>query len=187
MSRIGNAIIIVPKEVALTVDDGRVAVKGPKGELVVAVPAGTTVSSGPEGVSVARTSETKAAKALHGFVRAHLANAITGVSKGWTKTLELSGVGYRAMVTGGDLVLTVGFSHPITVSPPAGITFTIMDGKINILGIDKHAVGQIAATIREYKKPEPYKGKGIKYSGEYIRKKAGKAAKAIGGAPGAAK
>lgn len=185
MSRIGNAIIIVPKEVTLTIQGDRVAVKGPKGELTVTVPAGITVSSNADGVVVARTSESKAAKALHGFVRAHLANTITGVSQGWTKVLELSGVGYRAAVNGTELVLTVGFSHPVVVKPPQGIVFSIAEGKIVVSGIDKHAVGQIAADIRAYKKPEPYKGKGIKYAGEHIRKKAGKAAKAIGGAPGA--
>lgn len=185
MSRIGNAIIIVPKEASIVVDVNRVIVKGPKGELQVPTPEGITVSLSAEGLTIARSEESKAAKALHGFVRANLANAVVGVTKGWTKTLELSGVGFRAAVSGADLVLTVGFSHSITVSPPPGIVFTVVEGKINVTGIDKHAVGQVAANIRAYKKPEPYKGKGIKYVGEHIRKKAGKAAKAIGGAPGA--
>ena len=185
MSRIGNAIIVVPKEASIAVDANRVVVKGPKGELQIPVPEGITVSSGPEGLIVARSEESKAAKALHGFVRANLANAVAGVTKDWTKTLELSGVGFRATLSGTNLVLTVGFSHPITVTPPPGIVFTIVEGKIVVTGIDKHEVGQVAANIRAYKKPEPYKGKGIKYLGEHIRRKAGKAAKAIGGAPGA--
>ena len=122
---------------------------------------------------------------VSGYIRANLDNLITGVTKGWTKTLELSGVGYRATVTGADLTLNLGFSHPVTVTPPEGIQFAAAEGKIVVSGRDKQLVGQVAAKIRELKKPEPYKGKGIKYLGEHIRKKAGKAAKAIGGAPGA--
>jgi large subunit ribosomal protein L6 len=112
-------------------------------------------------------------------------NNVTGVTKGWTRTLELSGVGYRATVTGTDLTLNLGFSHPVIVNPPVGVAFTAAEGKIVVAGTDKQLVGQVAAKIRELKKPEPYKGKGIKYQGEHVRKKAGKAAKAVGGAPGA--
>lgn len=187
MSRIGNAIITVPSDVSVITEASRVAVKGPKGTLELSIPSGISVTRAPAGLLVSRSLETKAAKALHGFVRAELANYITGVTRGWTKTLELSGVGYRASLVGTNLVLIVGFSHPITITAPQGITFTMTEGKIVVSGVDKHLVGQVAANIRAMKKPEPYKGKGITYAGEHIRKKAGKAAKAIGGAPGGAK
>ncbi len=186
MSRIGNAIISVPKDVTVTKAGDAIVVKGPKGELRNAIPRGLTVTIEGEKVTVGRTNNDKPKRALHGYFRAELANAITGITKGWTKTLELSGVGYRAIVNGTDLVLTIGFSHPVTVAPADGITFTANEGKVVISGIDKQAVGQMAASIREIKKPEPYKGKGIKYEHEYIRKKAGKA-KAVSGAPGGAK
>jgi large subunit ribosomal protein L6 len=185
MSRIGNAIITVPKEASLTVSGGTVTVKGPKGELTMQVPHGITVTQKDGAVVVMRKGDDKAMRALHGYVRALLMNSVVGTTKGWTRVLELSGVGYRAAVSGADLTLNLGFSHPVVVSPPAGIQFTATEGKITVTGIDKQLVGQVAAKIREIKKPEPYKGKGIKYQGEHIRKKAGKAAKAVGGAPGA--
>lgn len=185
MSRIGNAIIIVPKEATVAIAGGEVVVKGPKGELKMKVPSGITVTDKEGKVIVTRKGDEKAMRALHGYVRAEIMNSVTGVTKGWTRTLELSGVGYRASLTGTDLTLNLGFSHPVVVKPPAGIQFTAAEGKIVVLGADKQLVGQVAAKIRELKKPEPYKGKGIKYQGEHIRKKAGKAAKAVGGAPGA--
>ena len=185
MSRIGNAIIIVPKEAVVTITGNSVVVKGPKGELTMTVPAGITVTDKEGTITVTRKGEDKAMRSLHGYVRAELSNSVTGVTKGWTRTLELSGVGYRAAVTGADLTLNLGFSHPVTVTPPEGIQFAVNENKIVVSGRDKQLVGQVAASIREIKKPEPYKGKGIKYQGEHIRKKAGKAAKAIGGAPGA--
>jgi len=186
MSRIGNAIITIPKEVTIAKDGNTLVVKGPKGELSYAIPYGLSVNMGDATLEVVCKSSDKAKKALHGYMRAELANAVTGVTKGWTKTLELSGVGYRSVVEGTNLVLTIGFSHPVVVTPSPGIAFSVNEGKIVVSGIDKQKVGQTAASIREIKKPEPYKGKGIKYVGEYIRKKAGKA-KAVGGAPGAAK
>ncbi len=185
MSRIGNTIIIVPKEASVTAEGGSVVVKGPKGELRMIVPDRIRVVLTDGKVEVKRTGEDKPTRALHGYVRANIDNLITGVTKGWTRVLELSGVGYRANVTGTDLTLNLGFSHPITVTPPEGISFSAAEGKIVVSGRDKQLVGQVAAGIRSIKKPEPYKGKGIKYQGEHIRKKAGKAAKAIGGAPGA--
>lgn len=185
MSRIGNAMIVIPKEATVTMTDKVVAVKGPKGELTLTIPQGISVREKDGSVEVTRKGDDKRMRALHGFVRAELANFITGVTRGWTRTLELSGVGYRAAVTGTDLTLNLGFSHPIVVTPPTGIQFAAAEGKIVISGMDKQLVGQTAAKIRELKKPEPYKGKGIKYQGEHIRKKAGKAAKAVGGAPGA--
>jgi large subunit ribosomal protein L6 len=186
MSRIGNAIIIIPKEATITKNGNTLAVKGAKGELQFDIPYGLSVEMKESELHVVCKTGDKARRALHGYFRAVLANAVEGVTKGWTKTLELSGVGYRATVEGVNLVLTIGFSHPVTIVPPAGISFAVNEGKIVISGIDKQAVGQTAASIREIKKPEPYKGKGIKYEGEHIRKKAGKA-KAVGGAPGAAK
>jgi large subunit ribosomal protein L6 len=187
MSRIGNTIIIVPKEVTVSAVGASVVVKGPKGELRMTVPAHIRVNIADGKIEVKRTSDDKPTRALHGYVRANLDNLVTGVTKGWTKTLELSGVGYRAAVTGVNLTLNVGFSHPVTIAPPAGIQFAVHEGKIVVSGKDKQLVGEVAAKIRAIKKPEPYKGKGIKYEGEHIRKKAGKAAKAIGGAPGAVK
>lgn len=185
MSRIGNAIISVPKEATVVVDGPLLVVKGPKGELRMTIPARIRVNVTEGKVEVKRIGNDKPTRALHGYVRANLDNLVTGVTKGWTKTLELSGVGYRAAVTGANLTLNLGFSHPVTVAPPAGISFAAAEGKIVVSGSDKQLVGEVAAKIRELKKPEPYKGKGIKYEGEHIRKKAGKAAKAIGGAPGA--
>lgn len=184
MSRIGNAIISVPKEAVVTVTGVEAVVKGPKGELRMVIPPGISVKVTEGVIEVKRKGDDTAIRALHGYVRANLNNCITGVTKGWTKTLELSGVGYRAAVTDNNLTLHLGFSHPVTVTPPTGIQFTATEGKIVVLGSDKQLVGEVAAGIRAIKKPEPYKGKGIKYQGEHIRKKAGKAAKAVGGAPG---
>jgi len=185
MSRIGNAIITIPKEATVTQNGDSIVVKGSKGELSMLVPSGITVTLTGDKIEVKRAGDAKAERALHGYVRAELANSITGVTKGWTRTLELSGVGFRATMTGANMTLNLGFSHPVVVTPPAGIQFATAEGKIVVSGADKQMVGQTAAKIRELKKPEPYKGKGIKYQGEHIRKKAGKAAKAVGGAPGA--
>ncbi|OGG31466.1 50S ribosomal protein L6 [Candidatus Gottesmanbacteria bacterium RIFCSPLOWO2_01_FULL_46_9] len=184
MSRIGNAIIVIPKEVTVSEVGREILVKGVKGEVRVSLPSGLTMNIEGASLHISRKNNDKPSKSLHGYLRATLANAVHGVTNGWTKTLELSGVGYRASVSGANLVLTIGFSHPVTVTPPAGIAFAIADGKIVVSGVNRQEVGQIAAKVREIKKPEPYKGKGIKYEGEYIRKKAGKA-KAVGGAPGA--
>jgi large subunit ribosomal protein L6 len=184
MSRIGKAPIPVPKEVTISLVPDTIVVKGPKGELTFHVPEGIEIKQTEGNLEIIRSLQDKKSKALHGFVRAEIHNYVTGVTKGWTKSLELSGVGYRAAVTGVNLVLNIGFSHPVTVEPPKNITFAVVEGKIVVSGVDKHLVGEVSAGIRAIKKPEPYKGKGIKYVGEYIRKKAGKA-KAVGGAPGA--
>jgi len=184
MSRIGNAIIELSKDVTVTQDAGELVVKGVKGEIRIPAPKGLNVAVENGIIQVTREHNDKASKSLHGYLRAVLANAVIGVTKGWTRTLELSGVGYRASMSGANVVLSVGFSHTVTIAPPAGITFAVVENKINVTGIDRQIVGQTAAKIREVKKPEPYKGKGIKYEGEYIRKKAGKA-KAAGGAAGA--
>lgn len=187
MSRIGKTPITVPSDVTVTAAGSRVIVKGPKGELVLTLPAQVGLKNIGGCLEIVNQSQDRRSRALHGFVRAQLANHIKGVTVGWTKTLEMAGVGYRASLSGSDLVLTVGFSHPVKIVPPPGITFALNEGKIVVAGVDKQMVGQIAAEIRSVKKPEPYKGKGIRYQGEHIRKKAGKSAKAIGGAPGATK
>ena len=180
MSRIGNARIQLPQGVTLLQKEGVIVVRGPKGEVTVALVPGIVAKQEQDMVIVtSKTSEQKA-KAGHGLVRALVANAVLGVTKGWTKTLELSGVGYRVAMTGTSITLSVGFSHPVVIVPPQGITFQIVEGKIVVSGIDRQMVGEIAAKIRRVKEPEPYKGKGIKYVGEVIRKKAGKAAKAVG-------
>lgn len=185
MSRIGKSPVIVPKDVTLTLSADTVSVKGPKGELIVMIPSGIGIKQEGDVVTAERLRNDRTARAAHGTVVALLKNAVTGVTKGWSKQLELSGVGYRAALSGVNVSLNVGFSHPVVVAPPAGITFSVADTKITVSGIDKYLVGQTAATIRGVRPPEPYKGKGIKYTGEHIRRKAGKSAKAVGGAPGA--
>lgn len=185
MSRIGTAPIEY-KDATITMDGQHIVVKGAKGELSFIIPDDITVEDKDKILTVSCVKQDTKHNALHGFVRAEIANMVTGVTTGWTKSLELSGVGYRAAMAGNSLVLSVGFSHQVTITPPEGITIAVVEGKIVVSGINKQIVGQIAANIREVRKPEPYKGKGIKYVGEHIRKKAGKSAKAIGGA-GAAK
>lgn len=180
MSRIGNQPIEVPAGVTVLITDTAVMVKGQKGELPVILPPEITISQEENTLIVKRKGD---AGAIHGLVRVTLANAVAGVSTGWSKTLELVGVGYRAVMAGASLQLSVGYSHTVTIVPPAGVTFTIAEGKVVVSGVDRHLVGQIAADIRAVRKPEPYKGKGIRYQGEHIRKKAGKAAKAVGGPP----
>jgi len=187
MSRIGKTPIhvIAGSTITLESDKKTVVVKGPKGELRFILPEGIEMTT--EGSTIHlldKTTSGKKGHALHGLARATIASLMTGVTTGWSKNLELVGVGYRAAISGADLTLAVGFSHPVTVTPPAGISFAITDGKIVVSGADKQLVGEVAAKIRAIKKPEPYKGKGIKYQGEVIRKKAGKSAKAVGGAPG---
>lgn len=182
MSRIGKSPIIVPKEVTVSITGNTVVTKGAKGELSFTVPSGITVKQDNGNLLIENKGTGKSYRALHGCTRAIIANNVAGVMKEWEKTLELSGVGYRAAIEGKTLVLTIGFSHSVKIDPPAGIVFSIQEGKVVITGIDKQLVGQVAANVREVRKPEPYKGKGIKYSGEHIRKKAGKAAKAVGGA-----
>lgn len=186
MSRIGNLPIEIPTGVTVKNTEGTVVVTGPKGEVNVVLPPEIKFSEEGGKILIARTGMDKPSRALHGLVRAEIANAINGVTKDWSKTLELVGVGFRATMNGDNLVLTIGFSHPVTITPPKGITLAVNDGKIVISGVNRQAVGQIAASIRAVKKPEPYKGKGIKYLGERIRKKAGKAAKAIGAGSAAA-
>ncbi len=181
MSRIGLTPITLPTTVTLTITPGNVTVKGPKGELSLVTPMGIKVVVDGQTVTIEQARTGRPAQALHGAIRAILANNIVGVSTGWTKTLELVGVGYRATMTGTNLTLSVGFSHQVTMVPAPGITYSVVDGKVVVSGIDKQLIGQMAADIRKIRPPEPYKGKGIKYQGEHIRKKAGKSAKAVGG------
>lgn len=180
MSRIGKKPIPVPSAVELTQNDGRmVTVKGPRGQLSWTIPASITVTVSDGTVEVVRDGDDGDTRALHGLTRSLLANMITGVTTGFTKTLEISGVGYRAQKTGDNLTLAVGYSHPVEIQPLEGIEFTVeTPTRVLVSGIDKQVVGEMAARIRQVRKPEPYKGKGIRYSDEVIRRKAGKAGKA---------
>ncbi len=177
MSRIGRAPITVPAGVTVKVEDGnKVTVKGPKGELVRTIHQDMKINVEDSTITVERPSDNKDHRALHGLSRTLINNMVVGVSEGYTKTLEINGVGYRAAVKGNNLELSLGFSHPVVVEPPAGIKFECPAAtKIVVSGIDKEAVGAISAKIRDYRKPEPYKGKGIKYEGEFVRRKVGKA------------
>ena len=188
MSRIGRAPIPVPPKVQVTwTDENFVTVKGPKGELSYQVDPELTLTLDNGNLTVTRPSDSKEHKSKHGLYRSLVNNMVVGVTNGYTKQLEIHGVGYRANKVGQNLVILVGYSHPIEVQPPNGITLNV-DGvdpatkatRISVSGIDKHLVGQVAASIRQLRKPEPYKGKGIRYTGEVIRRKAGKAGK-VGG------
>jgi len=188
MSRIGRAPIPVPPKVQVTwTDENLVTIKGPKGELSCQVDPALTLKLEDGILMVTRPSDSKEHKAKHGLYRTLINNMVDGVTKGYTKQLEIHGVGYRAARVGENLVIQVGYSHPVEVQPPQGISFSI-DGvdpatkatKLSVSGIDKQLVGEIAAQIRRIRKPEPYKGKGIRYAGEAVRRKAGKAGK-VGG------
>jgi large subunit ribosomal protein L6 len=178
MSRIGKLPVPVPDGVEVTLDGLDVTVKGPKGELSRRMPEGVTLSRDDEGaVVVTRNGETRTERSRHGLVRTLIANMIEGVTAGYSKSLELVGVGYRAAAKGSDIELQVGYSHPVLIPAPEGIAFEVpQPTRITVSGIDKVLVGQVAANIRKVRPPEPYKGKGIKYEGEQIRRKAGKAA-----------
>jgi len=177
MSRIGRAPITVPAGVTITLgEENLVTVKGPKGELSRHIHPDIKVDVEDGVITVTRPSDDKDHRALHGLSRALINNMVLGVTEGFTKTLEITGVGYRAQKQGKNLNLSLGFSHPVIVEPPAGITFEAPTAtSITVSGIDKEQVGQIAAEIRSFREPEPYKGKGIKYAGEHIRRKEGKA------------
>jgi large subunit ribosomal protein L6 len=176
VSRIGKAPIEVPDKVEVDISNGTVRVKGPKGELIVPVGRGVTVRLGDGSIAVERASDTPQHKAMHGLTRSLLQNAVTGVTDGFTKTLQIQGVGYRGALQGQDINLQVGYSHPVTIHPREGIEFEMPNPTtIVVRGIDKQRVGQMAAEIRRVRPPEPYKGKGIRYSDEQIRRKVGKA------------
>jgi large subunit ribosomal protein L6 len=175
MSRIGKKIIAVPKGVTVTIDGQTVTVKGPKGESAWTVAEEIAVTHDDGGLSLALKADTPRARAMWGLSRTLLDNMVTGVTTGFEKTLELVGVGYRAALKGEALSLQLGFSHEVDVPPPAGITFAVpKQTEIKISGADKQAVGQVAAVIRKLRPPEPYKGKGVRYAGEAVRRKEGK-------------
>jgi large subunit ribosomal protein L6 len=179
MSRIGKLPVTVAKGVQVDIEGSNVRVKGPKGELTREFPAGITFQMDDGRIVVQRPDDEKRSRALHGLSRSLLANMVSGVAEGFTKTLELQGVGYRAQQAGEKVTLSVGFSHPVEVAPPPGIQIEVEGTtKLHVRGIDKELVGQVAANIRKVRKPEPYKGKGIRYLGERVRRKAGKAGKA---------
>jgi large subunit ribosomal protein L6 len=176
MSRVGKKPIPVPSSVTVTIAGADVTVKGPKGELQRAVPEDIRVVQDGEELVVTRPSDRRQHRAFHGLTRALLNNMVVGVSDGFTKTLEIQGTGYRAELDGKALVVRVGFSHPVRVEPRDGIAFEVEGQLVRVQGIDKQLVGQQAAEIRKIRPPEPYKGKGIRYQGEWVRRKAGKGA-----------
>jgi large subunit ribosomal protein L6 len=168
----------VPSGVDIAInDDHTVVVKGPKGQLSRSFPRTITLNREDGQVLVTRPNDEGKQRALHGLSRTLLNNMVTGVTTGFTKTLEVQGVGYRATLQGSSLQLALGFSHPVIVAPPEGITFAVEGPRVHVQGIDKEQVGQVAANIRKLRPPEPYKGKGIRYAGERVRRKAGKAGK----------
>lgn len=180
MSRIGKLPVALPSGVDVQLNDGEVAVKGPKGELRQRVLSDVVEVHLEDGrVLVKRKGDAKAHRSAHGLTRTLIANMVEGVSKGFRKSLEISGVGYRVAKSGENLTLSLGYSHPVSFAPPKGVALSVEgQTKIHVDGIDKQAVGQVAADIRRLRQPEPYKGKGIRYEGERIRKKLGKAGKA---------
>lgn len=188
MSRIGRAPIAVPQKVQVNwTDENLVTVKGPKGELSTQIDRALSLKLEDGNLTVTRPSDSKEHRSIHGLYRTLINNMVVGVTTGFTKQLEIHGVGYRANKVGDSLILQTGYSHPVAVEPPAGITLNVegVDAatkatKISVSGIDKQLVGAVAASIRQVRKPEPYKGKGIRYAGEAIRRKAGKAGK-VGG------
>jgi large subunit ribosomal protein L6 len=178
MSRIGRLPIDIPAGVTVTISGQNVAVKGPKGELALVVAKPIEAKVEENQVLVTRPDDERASRSLHGLTRTLIANQIIGVTQGYSKGLEIVGTGYRVAQKGNSLEFALGFSHPVTVDAPEGITFTVEGNtKLTVAGIDKQAVGEVAANIRKIKKPEPYKGKGIRYAGEVVRRKAGKAGK----------
>ncbi len=181
MSRVGNNPINIPAGVNVVIDAGQVVVNGPKGELKLQVRPEITVEKEEDKLIIKRKKEDQLSKALHGLTRSLIFNMVMGVTEGWSRNLEMVGVGYRAQGGADTLNLSVGFSHPVTVKAPEGIIFAVADNtKITVTGIDKNLVGQVAANIRKIKPPEVYKGKGIRFAGEYVRRKPGKAGKAVG-------
>ncbi|WP_339872659.1 50S ribosomal protein L6 [uncultured Brevundimonas sp.] len=175
MSRIGKRIVAVPKGVTVTLDGQTVSVKGPKGERSWTVADEIAVTQGDDGLTLALKADTQRARAMWGLSRTLVDNMVVGVTEGFEKSLDLVGVGYRAALKGPNLSLQLGFSHEVDIVPPAGVTFTVpKQTEIKISGADKQAVGQIAAVIRKLRPPEPYKGKGVRYTGEKVRRKEGK-------------
>jgi large subunit ribosomal protein L6 len=178
MSRIGRVPVPVPAGVDVTIDGAAVKITGPKGALTHTVAAPITVAQEDGTLVVTRPDDERASRSLHGLTRTLLANMVTGVTEGYTKRLEIVGTGYRVTARGENLEFALGFSHPVNITPPAGITFAVeTPTRFSVSGIDKQQVGEVAANIRKIRKPEPYKGKGVRYAGEVVRRKVGKAGK----------
>jgi len=178
MSRIGRLPITVPAGVTIDLDGQKITVKGPKGELAHVVPEPIEVKLEDGQLLVTRPDDERDSRSLHGLTRTLISNNIVGVTEGYSKGLEVVGTGYRVAAKGASVEFALGFSHPVTFDPPAGITFTVEGNtKLTVSGIDKQAVGEVAAQIRKLRKPEPYKGKGVRYAGEVVRRKAGKSGK----------
>jgi large subunit ribosomal protein L6 len=181
MSRIGRKPLSLPKGVTLSQGGGQYGVKGPKGELKRPLPSGVTIQVAGDKLTVARADDTRENRAKHGLVRAHLANMIKGVTDGWTRELEINGVGYRAEVAGETLTMQLGYSHPVVFKLPKGVGAKVDKNRVVLSSSDRDILGQTAAKIRELRAPEPYKGKGVKYVEEVIKRKVGKAAAGSGG------
>ena len=178
MSRIGRMPVAIPSGVDVTIDGRQVTVKGPKGTLSLEIVQPIEVKQADGTITVTRPSDEGEIRALHGLSRSLIANMVTGVTDGYSKTLEIVGVGYRVQARGKDLEFALGYSHPVPVSPPDGITFRVeTPTRLVVEGIDKQQVGEVAANLRKLRKPDPYKGKGVRYQGEQIRRKVGKAGK----------
>jgi large subunit ribosomal protein L6 len=178
MSRIGRLPIEIPAGVDVTIDGPTVSVKGPRGSMTHTIPAPLTAAIEDGKVVVTRPDDERRSKSLHGLTRTLIANQVIGVTQGYTKGLEVVGTGYRVQARGANIEFALGFSHPVVVEPPAGITFTVEgNNRLTVSGIDKQAVGETAANIRKIRKPEPYKGKGVRYAGENVRRKPGKSGK----------
>ncbi len=178
MSRIGKIPVPVPAAVDVSLEGDIVTVKGPKGTMTHRIPSPIEVSHTDGTLVVTRPNDERASRSLHGLTRTLLANLVTGVTDGYEKKLEIVGTGYRVVAKGSDLEFALGFSHPVSVTAPEGITFTVeAPTKFSVSGIDKQQVGEVAANIRKIRKPEPYKGKGVRYAGEQVRRKVGKAGK----------
>jgi large subunit ribosomal protein L6 len=177
VSRVGKKPVAIPKGVQINVRDGRLTTKGPKGELSVHIPEEITFVQEGDSITFERANDEKHIRALHGLTRALTASSIEGVTNGFQRNLQIEGVGFRAELRGSNLLLSLGYSHPILFLQPEGIEFTVTSPTaVQVKGIDKQLVGEVAAKIRKLRKPEPYKGKGVRYEGEYIRRKAGKSA-----------
>lgn len=177
MSRIGKKPIIIPPKVSLKIDRGEISVSGPLGTLSIKLPQNLEVIQRKGNLIIKRKKEDKSSRSLHGLYRQLIENQIQGVTVGYKKVLEIKGVGYKALLEGNELILSVGFSHPIKISAPRGISFSVEKNHITVSGIDKQLVGQISAQIRSVSPPDPYKGKGIRYLGEEVRRKLGKQVK----------
>jgi large subunit ribosomal protein L6 len=181
MSRIGRKVLVLPKGVSLSQKPGTVGVKGPKGELLKAMPAGVSVKVEGDKLTVLRADDSHENRSKHGLMRAHLANMVKGVTEGWTRELEINGVGYRAEVTGDSVTMALGYSHPVVFKLPKGVTAKVEKNRLTLTSSDRDLLGQTAAKVRELRPPEPYKGKGVKYVEEVIKRKVGKAGATSGG------